>query len=191
MLENQLTIWNNDVLVFINSMDKSYSIGKVENSKDYFDKLTTTLDNIIIAPNIPVLDKSIFIDDIINKTKGYQNIYSKYNYRNVIPEEIKNNLGKVYAYAKAHYGYHPAVQYEQIFTQKKERNKNLVRSKFKFYFLILPEPATLVSSVFGLPLYIISPEPVTLAFKFSLQTTFASPEPVTETSVSLTSKSNP
>ena len=125
-LDNQLANWNNDVLVFINSMDKSYSIGKVENSKDYFEKLTTTLDNILIAPNIPVLDKSIFIDDIINKTKGYQNIYSKYNYRNVIPEEIKNNLGKVYAYAKAHYGYHPAVQYEQTFTQKKEINKDLV-----------------------------------------------------------------
>ncbi|PQJ75944.1 MAP7 domain-containing protein [Polaribacter gangjinensis] len=123
-LDNQLTNWNNNVLAFINKVDKTYSIGKAENNIEYFDKLIQTLDNIIIAPNIPVLDKSIFIDDIINKTKGYQNIYSKYNYRNFIPEEIKNNLEKVYLYAKSHYGYHPATQYQQIFTHNKSKNKS-------------------------------------------------------------------
>ena len=54
---------------------------------------------------------------------------------------------------------------------------------------MLPEPETFESSFLGFPLYSISPDPATRAFKLSLLTTSASPDPAMETSVLLACKS--
>ena len=56
---------------------------------------------------------------------------------------------------------------------------------------MLPEPITLESSDLGVPLYSISPDPVTLALRSPLQTTATSPEPATFASTSVTCKSKP
>jgi len=56
---------------------------------------------------------------------------------------------------------------------------------------MLPDPATLVSSLLGFPLYSISPDPDTRAFKLSLLTTSASPDPAIETTVWLDCKPKP
>lgn len=123
-LDKQLEIWNNDVKVFVGNLTNNNGLSNLDNELLYIDKLSKTLDNVIISPNISIIEKHNIIGDIIKKTKAYNALYLKYNYNKIVPKTEQSKIDDVYLYAKAYYGYHPKSDNYLPSIKPKANNEN-------------------------------------------------------------------